>query len=120
MYFFFFSGLTIQANMYYKMLIGWTSQKIKDTHSTHNAFDFKNGDIFISRVLRNFNILFHMWIHINVYNNDNQAFYPLGGTGGLPYKNATVPLFCDTEPCFGAFLLLRIFFIFNSLYSWLA
>lgn len=35
--------------MYYKMLIKWTSQKIKDTYSTHNAFDFKNGDIFISK-----------------------------------------------------------------------
>ncbi|XP_058724433.1 cleavage and polyadenylation specificity factor subunit 3-II [Vicia villosa] len=39
---YFSAGLTIQANMYYKMLIGWTSQKIKDTYSTHNAFDFKN------------------------------------------------------------------------------
>lgn len=38
-----FSGLTIQANMYYKMLINWTSQKIKDTYATRNAFDFKNG-----------------------------------------------------------------------------
>lgn len=37
------SGLTIQANMYYKMLISWTSQKIKETYSTHNAFEFKNG-----------------------------------------------------------------------------
>lgn len=48
-----FSGLTIQANMYYKMLISWTSQKIKDTYSTHNAFDFKNGNfhIFISNFL---------------------------------------------------------------------
>ncbi|XP_057425149.1 cleavage and polyadenylation specificity factor subunit 3-II-like [Lotus japonicus] len=39
---YFSAGLTIQANMYYKMLISWTSQKIKDTYSTHNAFDFKN------------------------------------------------------------------------------
>nr|ACJ86282.1 unknown [Medicago truncatula]AFK46717.1 unknown [Medicago truncatula] len=39
---YFSSGLTIQANTYHKMLIGWTSQKIKDTYSTHNAFDFKN------------------------------------------------------------------------------
>ncbi|XP_019462189.1 PREDICTED: cleavage and polyadenylation specificity factor subunit 3-II isoform X2 [Lupinus angustifolius] len=39
---YFSSGLTIQANMYYKMLISWTSQKIKDKYSTHNAFDFKN------------------------------------------------------------------------------
>lgn len=37
------SGLTIQANMYYKMLISWTSQKIKETYFTHNAFEFKNG-----------------------------------------------------------------------------
>jgi len=36
-------GLTIQANVYYKMLIGWTSQKIKDSHAVHNPFDFKHG-----------------------------------------------------------------------------
>jgi hypothetical protein len=36
-------GLTIQANMYYKMLIGWTSQKIKDSYTVHNPFDFKHG-----------------------------------------------------------------------------
>ncbi|KAF8378587.1 hypothetical protein HHK36_029935 [Tetracentron sinense] len=35
-------GLTIQANMYYKMLISWTSQKVKDTYATRNAFDFKH------------------------------------------------------------------------------
>ncbi|KAK6252218.1 hypothetical protein QUC31_013938 [Theobroma cacao] len=39
-------GLTIQANMYYKMLINWTSQKIKETYATHNAFDFKNVQNF--------------------------------------------------------------------------
>ncbi|PON45933.1 KH-domain/beta-lactamase-domain protein, archaea [Parasponia andersonii] len=39
---YFSAGLTIQANMYYKMLISWTSQKIKETYSTHNAFDFKH------------------------------------------------------------------------------
>ncbi|KAJ4961874.1 hypothetical protein NE237_021784 [Protea cynaroides] len=39
---YFSAGLTIQANMYYKMLIGWTSQKVKDTYATHNAFDFKH------------------------------------------------------------------------------
>ncbi|KAB2088361.1 hypothetical protein ERO13_A04G142900v2 [Gossypium hirsutum] len=39
---YFSAGLTIQANMYYKMLINWTSQKIKETYATHNAFDFKN------------------------------------------------------------------------------
>ncbi|KAK7274137.1 hypothetical protein RIF29_15214 [Crotalaria pallida] len=39
---YFSSGLTIQANMYYKMLLSWTSQKVKDTYSKHNAFDFKN------------------------------------------------------------------------------
>ncbi|KAH9794513.1 cleavage and polyadenylation specificity factor subunit 3-II [Citrus sinensis] len=36
---YFSAGLTIQANMYYKMLISWTSQKVKETY---NAFDFKN------------------------------------------------------------------------------
>lgn len=39
-----FTGLTIQANMYYKLLIGWTSQKVKDTFATRNAFDFKHGN----------------------------------------------------------------------------
>ncbi|CAL9748468.1 unnamed protein product [Musa acuminata subsp. burmannicoides] len=39
---YFSAGLTIQANMYYKMLIGWTSQKIKDTSSVRNTFDFKH------------------------------------------------------------------------------
>lgn len=38
-------GLTIQANMYYKMLIGWTSQKIKDSYTVHNPFDFKHGTL---------------------------------------------------------------------------
>ncbi|GJN34065.1 hypothetical protein PR202_gb22702 [Eleusine coracana subsp. coracana] len=36
------AGLTIQSNMYYKMLIGWTSQKIKDSYTMHNPFDFKH------------------------------------------------------------------------------
>ncbi|EFH51346.1 hypothetical protein ARALYDRAFT_322516 [Arabidopsis lyrata subsp. lyrata] len=39
---YFSSGLTIQANMYYKMLISWTSQNVKEKHNTHNPFDFKN------------------------------------------------------------------------------
>ncbi|KAG9139111.1 hypothetical protein Leryth_024760 [Lithospermum erythrorhizon] len=39
---YFSAGLTIQANMYYKMLINWTSQKVKEAYATHNAFDFKN------------------------------------------------------------------------------
>ncbi|XP_020083140.1 cleavage and polyadenylation specificity factor subunit 3-II [Ananas comosus] len=39
---YFSAGLTIQANMYYKMLIGWTSQKIKDNYTKHNPFDFKH------------------------------------------------------------------------------
>ncbi|XP_062110209.1 cleavage and polyadenylation specificity factor subunit 3-II [Humulus lupulus] len=38
---YFSAGLTVQANMYYKMLISWTSQRIKETYLTHNAFDFK-------------------------------------------------------------------------------
>lgn len=43
---YFSAGLTIQANMYYKMLINWTSQKVKDTYATHNAFDFKHVSSF--------------------------------------------------------------------------
>ncbi|KAK6163973.1 hypothetical protein DH2020_000837 [Rehmannia glutinosa] len=39
---YFSAGLTIQANLYYKVLINWTSQKVKDTYVTRNAFDFKN------------------------------------------------------------------------------
>lgn len=40
---FIFSGLTIQANMYSKMLTNWTSQKMKEACATRNAFDFKHG-----------------------------------------------------------------------------
>ncbi|KAG8387891.1 hypothetical protein BUALT_Bualt02G0068600 [Buddleja alternifolia] len=39
---YFSAGLTIQANMYYKIFINWTSKKVKDTYATRNAFDFKN------------------------------------------------------------------------------
>lgn len=39
---YFSAGLTLQANMYYKMLINWTSQKVKDSYATRNAFDFKH------------------------------------------------------------------------------
>lgn len=39
---YFSAGLTIQANMYYKMLISWTSQNVKETSSGRHAFDFKN------------------------------------------------------------------------------
>ena len=48
-------GLTMQANMYYKMLISWTSQKVKETYSTHNAFDFKHGtSTFLSAIERQY------------------------------------------------------------------
>ncbi|KAK9277709.1 hypothetical protein L1049_007256 [Liquidambar formosana] len=43
---YFSAGLTIQANMYYKMLISWTSQKVKQTYASRNAFDFKNVSSF--------------------------------------------------------------------------
>ncbi|XP_057960707.1 cleavage and polyadenylation specificity factor subunit 3-II isoform X2 [Malania oleifera] len=43
---YFSAGLTIQANMYYKMLISWTSQRVKETYATRNAFDFKNVQSF--------------------------------------------------------------------------
>ncbi|CAA6669787.1 unnamed protein product [Spirodela intermedia] len=39
---YFSAGLTIQANMYYKTFIGWTSRRIKDTSAIKNAFDFKH------------------------------------------------------------------------------
>lgn len=39
---YFSAGLTIQANMYYKVLINWASQKVKNLSATRNAFDFKN------------------------------------------------------------------------------
>ncbi|XP_009765931.1 cleavage and polyadenylation specificity factor subunit 3-II [Nicotiana sylvestris] len=43
---YFAAGLTIQANLYYKVLINWTSQKVKSTAATRNAFDFKNVHSF--------------------------------------------------------------------------
>ncbi|XP_024995598.1 cleavage and polyadenylation specificity factor subunit 3-II isoform X1 [Cynara cardunculus var. scolymus] len=43
---YFSAGLTMQANLYYKVLINWTSQKVKDTYATRNAFDFKNVHSF--------------------------------------------------------------------------
>ena len=39
------SGLTMQATVYYKLLISWTSQKVKDTCVTRNTFDFKHGTV---------------------------------------------------------------------------
>ncbi|KAL8142086.1 hypothetical protein V2J09_015118 [Rumex salicifolius] len=50
---YFSSGLTIQANMYYKMLISWTSQKLKETYMTHNAFDFKHVGNFDRSMIHN-------------------------------------------------------------------
>lgn len=39
-------GLTIQANTYYKLLISWTNQKVKDTYVNNNTFDFKHVSNF--------------------------------------------------------------------------
>ncbi|KMZ75067.1 Cleavage and polyadenylation specificity factor subunit 3 [Zostera marina] len=39
---YFSAGLTLQANVYYKMLIGWTSQRIKQSYVKCNPFDFKH------------------------------------------------------------------------------
>ncbi|CAI0627821.1 unnamed protein product [Linum tenue] len=39
---YFSSGLTKQANIYYKTFMSWTNQKIKDTYAMHNAFNFKH------------------------------------------------------------------------------
>eukprot|EP00850_Spirogloea_muscicola_P004643 SM000020S05993 [mRNA] locus=s20:371364:374589:+ [translate_table: standard] len=38
------AGLTAQANVYYKLLIGWTNQKVKATHVSRNTFDFHHGE----------------------------------------------------------------------------
>eukprot|EP01018_Ginkgo_biloba_P021793 Gb_26095 [translate_table: standard] len=43
---YFSAGLTIQANIYYKLLISWTNQKVKDTYVTRNTFDFKHVSNF--------------------------------------------------------------------------
>lgn len=39
---YFSAGLTIQANVYYRTLINWTSQKVKDSYATRNPFNFRN------------------------------------------------------------------------------
>ncbi|KAG0593991.1 hypothetical protein M758_UG037700 [Ceratodon purpureus] len=36
------AGLTMQANVYYKLLISWTNQKVKGSYVTRNTFDFKH------------------------------------------------------------------------------
>ncbi|CAM6102771.1 unnamed protein product [Calypogeia fissa] len=43
---YFSAGLTMQANVYYKLLISWTNQKVKDTFVTRNTFDFKHVSPF--------------------------------------------------------------------------
>lgn len=43
---YFSAGLTVQATVYYKLLISWTSQKVKDTCVTRNTFDFKHVSAF--------------------------------------------------------------------------
>jgi integrator complex subunit 11 len=39
---YFAAGLTEKANLYYKLFIGWTNQKIKKTFVRRNMFDFKH------------------------------------------------------------------------------
>eukprot|EP01104_Vermistella_antarctica_P013832 TRINITY_DN4257_c0_g1_i1.p1 TRINITY_DN4257_c0_g1~~TRINITY_DN4257_c0_g1_i1.p1 ORF type:complete len:628 (+),score=142.44 TRINITY_DN4257_c0_g1_i1:279-2162(+) len=39
---YFSQGMTTKANMYYKLFINWTNQKIKDTFVKRNLFDFSN------------------------------------------------------------------------------
>ncbi|KAL2642927.1 hypothetical protein R1flu_010514 [Riccia fluitans] len=43
---YFSAGLTMQANVYYKLLISWTNQKVKDTYVTRSTFDFKHVSPF--------------------------------------------------------------------------
>src|SRR5690606_10421866 len=38
---YFSAGLVEKANLYYKLFINWTNQKIKNTFVKHNMFDFK-------------------------------------------------------------------------------
>jgi integrator complex subunit 11 len=39
---YFSAGLTEKANVYYKLFVAWTNQKIKSTFIEHNMFDFKH------------------------------------------------------------------------------
>lgn len=39
---YFSAGLVERANLYYKLFINWTNQKIKNTFVQHNMFDFKH------------------------------------------------------------------------------
>jgi integrator complex subunit 11 len=39
---YFSAGLVEKANLYYKLFINWTNQKIKETFVKHNMFDFKH------------------------------------------------------------------------------
>eukprot|EP00041_Stephanoeca_diplocostata_P036743 m.1352848 g.1352848 ORF g.1352848 m.1352848 type:complete len:511 (-) comp24927_c0_seq10:98-1630(-) len=39
---YFSAGLTAKANHYYKLFIGWTNQKIKDTFVERNMFEFRH------------------------------------------------------------------------------
>jgi integrator complex subunit 11 len=39
---YFSAGLVEKANLYYKLFINWTNQKLKETFVKHNMFDFKH------------------------------------------------------------------------------
>lgn len=43
---YFSAGLVEKANLYYKLFINWTNQKIKETFVKHNMFDFKHIKAF--------------------------------------------------------------------------
>lgn len=39
-----FSGLASQANVYYRMMLTWTNEKVQSAHGTRGTFDFKNRE----------------------------------------------------------------------------
>mmetsp|Transcript_4763 Transcript_4763/g.9038 ORF Transcript_4763/g.9038 Transcript_4763/m.9038 type:complete len:660 (-) Transcript_4763:272-2251(-) len=43
---YFSAGLTSKANVYYKLLVSWTNQVVKDMHQKHNVFDFRHVQPF--------------------------------------------------------------------------
>jgi integrator complex subunit 11 len=45
---YFSAGLTARANEYYKLFINWTNEKIKNSFSGNNPFDFKHIKAFDS------------------------------------------------------------------------
>ena len=43
---YFSAGMVEKANLYYKLFINWTNEKIKETFVNRNMFDFKHIQSF--------------------------------------------------------------------------